>query len=208
MKTANILHVSARFGDAFSNPVAAFRNEACRLSRHGLAKSSRNFRTEHGRRRRYRLRQSAAAASPGKGESARRAVAAEAGLDPRARAEYARLCRHARRSSSENGLVTVCEEAGCPNIGECWDKKHATFMIMGDTCTRACAFCNVKTGHARRARCRTSPSMSRKRPPSSGSPMSSSPRSIATISPTAAPSISRRPSAPSARAARTRRSKS
>ena len=49
-------------------------------------------------------------------------------------------------SSSENGLVTVCEEAGCPNIGECWDKKHATFMIMGDTCTRACAFCNVKTG--------------------------------------------------------------
>jgi lipoic acid synthetase len=40
----------------------------------------------------------------------------------------------------------VCEEAGCPNIGECWDKKHATFMIMGDTCTRACAFCNVKTG--------------------------------------------------------------
>jgi lipoic acid synthetase len=46
----------------------------------------------------------------------------------------------------ENHLVTVCEEAGCPNIGECWSKKHATFMIMGDTCTRACAFCNVKTG--------------------------------------------------------------
>jgi lipoyl synthase len=46
----------------------------------------------------------------------------------------------------ENRLVTVCEEAGCPNIGECWEKKHATFMIMGDTCTRACAFCNVKTG--------------------------------------------------------------
>ena len=46
----------------------------------------------------------------------------------------------------ENGLVTVCEEAGCPNIGECWSKKHAPFMIMGDTCTRACAFCNVKTG--------------------------------------------------------------
>jgi lipoyl synthase len=45
-----------------------------------------------------------------------------------------------------NGLHTVCEEAGCPNIGECWDKKHATFMILGDTCTRACAFCNVKTG--------------------------------------------------------------
>src|SRR5215213_11157380 len=46
----------------------------------------------------------------------------------------------------ENKLVTMCEEAGCPNIGECWEKKHATFMIMGDTCTRACAFCNVKTG--------------------------------------------------------------
>jgi lipoic acid synthetase len=45
-----------------------------------------------------------------------------------------------------NGLVTVCEEAGCPNIGECWERKHATFMIMGDTCTRACAFCNVRTG--------------------------------------------------------------
>jgi len=45
-----------------------------------------------------------------------------------------------------NALHTVCEEAGCPNIGECWEKKHATFMIMGDTCTRACAFCNVKTG--------------------------------------------------------------
>ena len=46
----------------------------------------------------------------------------------------------------EQGLHTVCEEAGCPNIGECWSKKHATMMIMGDTCTRACAFCNVKTG--------------------------------------------------------------
>jgi len=46
----------------------------------------------------------------------------------------------------KNKLVTVCEEAGCPNIGECWSKKHATFMILGDTCTRACAFCNVKTG--------------------------------------------------------------
>jgi len=45
-----------------------------------------------------------------------------------------------------NKLHTVCEEAGCPNIGECWEKKHATFMIMGDICTRACAFCNVRTG--------------------------------------------------------------
>ena len=51
-----------------------------------------------------------------------------------------------QRIVRENGLHTVCEEAGCPNIGECWEKKHATFMIMGDTCTRACAFCNVKTG--------------------------------------------------------------
>ena len=46
----------------------------------------------------------------------------------------------------DNNLVTVCEEAGCPNIGECWSQKHATFMIMGETCTRACSFCNVKTG--------------------------------------------------------------
>jgi lipoic acid synthetase len=46
----------------------------------------------------------------------------------------------------ENKLHTVCEEAGCPNIGECWEKRHATMMIMGDTCTRACSFCNVKTG--------------------------------------------------------------
>ena len=46
----------------------------------------------------------------------------------------------------ENNLVTVCEEAACPNIGECWSQRHATMMIMGDTCTRACAFCNVATG--------------------------------------------------------------
>ena len=46
----------------------------------------------------------------------------------------------------DNGLVTVCEEAGCPNIGECWSQRHATMMIMGDTCTRACSFCNVRTG--------------------------------------------------------------
>ncbi|MEK4034504.1 lipoyl synthase [Methylocystis sp. IM3] len=44
------------------------------------------------------------------------------------------------------GLATVCQEAACPNIGECWEKKHATFMIMGEVCTRACAFCNVATG--------------------------------------------------------------
>ncbi len=56
-----------------------------------------------------------------------------------AHAETARIVR-------AHGLHTVCEEAGCPNIGECWAKRHATFMIMGDTCTRACAFCNVRTG--------------------------------------------------------------
>ncbi|MDX2289631.1 MAG: lipoyl synthase [Hyphomicrobiaceae bacterium] len=51
-----------------------------------------------------------------------------------------------REIVKSRGLHTVCEEAGCPNIGECWEKKHATMMIMGDTCTRACAFCNVRTG--------------------------------------------------------------
>src|SRR5215471_13549327 len=64
----------------------------------------------------------------------------------RVRAPTTRGYADTRNIVKENGLVTVCEEAGCPNIGECWDKKHATFMIMGDTCTRACAFCNVKTG--------------------------------------------------------------
>jgi len=51
-----------------------------------------------------------------------------------------------RRIVKQHGLTTVCEEAACPNIGECWTKAHATMMIMGDTCTRACAFCNVATG--------------------------------------------------------------
>ena len=54
-----------------------------------------------------------------------------------------------RKIVKENNLVTVCEEAGCPNIGECWSKKHATMMIMGEICTRACAFCNIKTGAPR-----------------------------------------------------------
>lgn len=56
--------------------------------------------------------------------------------------EYAKT----RAIVREHGLHTVCEEAGCPNIGECWTSRHATMMIMGDTCTRACAFCNVRTG--------------------------------------------------------------
>ncbi len=51
-----------------------------------------------------------------------------------------------RNIMRDNNLVTVCEEAACPNIGECWAQKHATMMIMGDTCTRACSFCNVRTG--------------------------------------------------------------
>lgn len=51
-----------------------------------------------------------------------------------------------KRIVKEGKLVTVCEEAACPNIGECWSQKHATMMILGDTCTRACSFCNVKTG--------------------------------------------------------------
>jgi len=64
----------------------------------------------------------------------------------RVKAPGSPLWAETNRIVKEHGLVTVCEEAGCPNIGECWEKKHATFMIMGDTCTRACAFCNVKTG--------------------------------------------------------------
>ncbi len=51
-----------------------------------------------------------------------------------------------RRLMREKNLHTVCEEAACPNLGECWSQRHATVMILGDTCTRACAFCNVKTG--------------------------------------------------------------
>src|SRR5882762_2575921 len=51
-----------------------------------------------------------------------------------------------KRLMRQYGLATVCEEAACPNIGECWKHRHATFMIMGEVCTRACAFCNVATG--------------------------------------------------------------
>ena len=64
----------------------------------------------------------------------------------RVKAPVSRGYAETREIVQAHKLVTVCEEAGCPNIGECWEKKHATFMIMGDTCTRACAFCNVKTG--------------------------------------------------------------
>ena len=64
----------------------------------------------------------------------------------RVKAPSSPVYRQTRDIVRANGLHTVCEEAGCPNIGECWAKKHATFMIMGNTCTRACAFCNVATG--------------------------------------------------------------
>ena len=64
----------------------------------------------------------------------------------RVRAPVSNLFKTTSEVLKKNNLITVCEEASCPNISECWQKKHATFMILGDTCTRACAFCNVKTG--------------------------------------------------------------
>ncbi len=70
---------------------------------------------------------------------------AEAALDPRQGAGLARIPQHARLMR-ELKLNTVCEEAACPNIGECWKEKHATVMILGAACTRACTFCNVATG--------------------------------------------------------------
>ncbi len=64
----------------------------------------------------------------------------------RVRAPTARTVAEVRTMLRERHLHTVCEEAACPNIGECWQQRHATFMILGDVCTRACAFCNVRTG--------------------------------------------------------------
>jgi lipoic acid synthetase len=64
----------------------------------------------------------------------------------RVRAPGSAIFQQTRDLMRENKLVTVCEEAACPNIGECWSQKHATMMILGDICTRACAFCNVRTG--------------------------------------------------------------
>ena len=64
----------------------------------------------------------------------------------RVKAPTSRGYAETREIVRSHKLVTVCEEAGCPNIGECWEKKHATFMIMGEICTRACSFCNVATG--------------------------------------------------------------
>jgi lipoic acid synthetase len=64
----------------------------------------------------------------------------------RVRAPQGKIYHETRQTVHDLKLTTVCEEAGCPNIGECWEKQHATFMIMGEVCTRACAFCNVATG--------------------------------------------------------------
>ena len=64
----------------------------------------------------------------------------------RVKASHSSTYMETRQIIKEHNLVTVCEEAACPNIGECWSQKHATMMIMGDICTRACAFCNVITG--------------------------------------------------------------
>ncbi len=64
----------------------------------------------------------------------------------RVKAPVSREYHETRRIVREHNLHTVCEEAACPNIGECWTKRHATMMIMGETCTRACGFCNVATG--------------------------------------------------------------
>ncbi len=64
----------------------------------------------------------------------------------RVKAPVSREYQETRKIMRDHALNTVCEEAACPNIGECWAKKHATMMIMGETCTRACAFCNVATG--------------------------------------------------------------
>ncbi len=64
----------------------------------------------------------------------------------RVRAPGSPVYAETRKIVKDKGRVTVCEEASCPNIGECWSQRHATMMIMGETCTRACAFCNVATG--------------------------------------------------------------
>ena len=64
----------------------------------------------------------------------------------RVKAPGSGVYKETRQIIRDNGLHTVCEEAACPNVGECWDKRHATMMIMGEVCTRACAFCNISTG--------------------------------------------------------------
>ena len=120
--------------------------------------------------RRDRPYQSAAAPSR-EGAPSRLTRAAQAGLDP---GEGARVRENMPRRKAivrEHNLHTVCEEAACPNIGECWTHRHATMMIMGDTCTRACAFCNVKTGLPGALDPQSSRRMSARRSPSSASSM-------------------------------------
>ncbi len=89
-----------------------------------------------------------AGARPRHPEKARRPDAPVRRKPPwiRVRAPTSAAYRETRETVRRLGLVTVCEEAACPNIGECWANRHATMMIMGDVCTRACAFCNVATG--------------------------------------------------------------
>ena len=67
----------------------------------------------------------------------------------RVKAPTSKFFKSTNKIIKDKKIVTVCEEAACPNIAECWQKKHATFMILGDICTRACAFCNIKTGKPR-----------------------------------------------------------
>ena len=69
----------------------------------------------------------------------------------RVKAPTSKFFKSTNKIIKDKKIVTVCEEAACPNIAECWQKKHATFMILGDICTRACGFCNVKTGRPEKA---------------------------------------------------------
>ncbi len=109
----------------------------------------------------------------------------------RVRAPGGAAYNETRRIMRENRLTTVCEEAGCPNVGECWSQGHATMMIMGEICTRGCTFCNVATGKPQ-ALDAFEPGRVPLRSKSWGCSMWSSPASIATIWRMAGPSISPR----------------
>ena len=85
-------------------------------------------------------------AAPGEGAPRGQSPAEEARLDPGQGPDLRGLQARRATSCASNRLVTVCEEAGCPNVGECWSQGHATMMIMGEICTRGCTFCNVATG--------------------------------------------------------------
>jgi erythritol kinase len=125
----------------------------------------------------------------------------QAGLDPRPGADLGGLQADARHPEGEKSWSPSAKKAGCPNVGECWSAGHATMMIMGEICTRGCTFCNVATGKpAGAGQLRAGP-----RGACGGRSWAEacrrSPRSTATIWTTAGPSISPRPSAPSATAA-------